>query len=128
LIRLSNTGLKARNMISIRERVYCKLSAFLTPFSCAHLALEKVLKAVFVKAAQEHAPFTHSLPLLASKANIEIPEPMLDRFAEYMEFHIEARYPDDKKDFYKKCTEEFALSKFSEMEEDYQWLIRKLEI
>lgn len=53
---------------------------------------------------------------------------MLDRFAEYMEFHLEARYPDDKKDFYNKCTEEFADRKFNEIEEDYKWLIRKLKI
>lgn len=93
----------------------------------AHLALEKALKAVIVKSTQEHAPFTHSLPLLVSKANLQIPEPMLDRFAEYMEFHLEARYPDDKKDFYNKCTEEFADRKFNEIEEDYKWLIRKLK-
>ena len=53
---------------------------------------------------------------------------MLDRFAEYMEFHLEARYPDEKKDFYKKCTEEFVRPKFNKMEEDYKWLIRKLNI
>jgi hypothetical protein len=80
-----------------------------------------------VKTTREHAPFTHSLTLLASKANIGIPDAMRDRFAEYMEFHLEARYPDDKKDFYKKSTEEFARPKFKEMEEDYKWLIRKFE-
>jgi HEPN domain-containing protein len=92
----------------------------------AHLALEKVLKALVVKNTQEHAPYTHSLPFLASKLGIEIPEQTLDRFAEYMEFHLEARYPDEKKDFYKKCTEEFSVGKFKEMEEIYQWLIQQL--
>ncbi len=53
---------------------------------------------------------------------------MLDRLAEYTEFHLEARYPDEKKDFYQKCTEEFARPKFTQMEEDYEWLIRKLEV
>ncbi len=91
----------------------------------AHLALEKVLKALVVKSTGEHAPYTHSLPFLASKSEIEIPEPMLDRFAEYMEFHLEARYPDEKTDFYKRCTEEFSLQKFKEMEEDYRWLIQQ---
>ena len=51
---------------------------------------------------------------------------MLDQLAEYMEFHIEARYPDEKKDFYKKCTEEFAREKIAEMKKVYQWLIQKL--
>jgi len=93
----------------------------------AHLALEKALKALVVKNTREHAPFTHSLPLLASRAGIEITESMLDRLAEYMEFHIEARYPDKKRDFYKKCNEEFSIQKFSEMKKDYKWLIRKLK-
>jgi hypothetical protein len=56
-----------------------------------------------------------------------MPEVMLDKLAEYMEFHLESRYPDEKKNFYKKCTEEFARMKFSEMEESYRWLMQKLE-
>lgn len=92
-----------------------------------HLTLEKILKAIAVKTTEEHAPYAHSLTLLASKAKIEIPESILDRLAEYTEFHIEARYPDEKKDFSKKCPEEFTYQKFNEMEEIYQWLIQKLE-
>jgi len=93
-----------------------------------HLSLEKLLKALFVKATQEHAPYTHSLALLASKTNLEIPESILDQLAEFMEFHLESRYPDDTKEFYEKCTEEFAHQKFKEMEDVYQWLIRKFKI
>ncbi len=74
-----------------------------------------------------HAPYTHSLALLAKKANIEMTEEMLDQLAEYMEFHIEARYPDEKRDFYKKCTEEFARKKIGEMERVYKLLTRKLD-
>jgi len=51
---------------------------------------------------------------------------MLDQLAEYMEFHIEARYPDERKDFYKKCSEEFTIDKINEMYEVYQWLKKKL--
>jgi HEPN domain-containing protein len=93
-----------------------------------HLALEKILKAFAVKATAEHAPFTHSLTFLASKTGIDIPESILDKLAEYTEFHLESRYPDEKKDFYQKCTEEFACKKFAEIEEVYQWLIQRLEI
>ena len=94
----------------------------------AHLALEKILKAIVVKTTQEHAPFTHSLTFLASQAKIEVQESILDKLAEYTEFHLESRYPDEKKDFYKRCTEEFTRQKFFEMEAIYQWLIQKLEI
>jgi HEPN domain-containing protein len=93
-----------------------------------HLSLEKVLKALVVKATQQHALYTHSLTLLASKTNLEIPESILDQLAEFTEFHLESRYPDDKKEFYEKCTEVFANRKFKEMEDVSQWLIRKLEI
>jgi len=92
-----------------------------------HLALEKALKAVIVKSTQDHAPYSHSLTLLASKAKVEIPEAMIDKLAEFTEFHLEARYPDEKKDFYKKCTEDFARQKFREMETIYKWLTQKLE-
>lgn len=92
----------------------------------AHLAIEKVLKAIVVKETGEHAPYTHSLVLLAKRANIDMTEQMLDQLAEYMEFHIEARYPDEKKDFYKKCTKEFATKKIAEMDRVYKWLTQKL--
>ena len=64
--------------------------------------------------------------MLASKTNIVIPDSIIDQLAEYTEFHIEARYPDEKKDFYKKCTEEFTLGKFSGIESVYKWLTQKL--
>ena len=91
-----------------------------------HLAIEKLLKALVVHATKEHAPFTHSLTLLASKLDFEIKESLLDKLAEIMEFHIEARYPDERRDFYTKCTEEFARKKFNEIEEVYLWLMQKL--
>ena len=91
-----------------------------------HLAIEKLLKAFVVKATKEHAPFTHSLILLASKLDFKIEESILDKLAEIMEFHVEARYPDEKRDFYKKCTEGFAMKKFSEIEDVYLWLKQKL--
>jgi HEPN domain-containing protein len=93
----------------------------------AHLAIEKVLKAIVVKQTGEHAPYIHSLVLLVKKANIKMTEEMLDQLAEYMEFHIEARYPDEKKDFYKKCTEEFTRKKIAEMDKVYKWLTQKLD-
>lgn len=52
-----------------------------------HLALEKLLKAVVVKRTGEHAPFSHSLVMLAQRGKLEMSEEMLDRLAEFMEFH-----------------------------------------
>jgi HEPN domain-containing protein len=90
-----------------------------------HLALEKALKALVVKESGKHAPYSHSLVILAKKANIELTEDMIDDLAEYTVFNIETRYPDEKKTFYDQCTEGFAYEKFSEMEKLYKWLIQK---
>ena len=91
-----------------------------------HLALEKMLKALVVRCTGEHAPYSHSLLMLARKAELDMPEAMLDQLAEIMEFHTEARYPDVKKDFYQKCTPEFARAKFREIKKVYAWCLKKL--
>jgi HEPN domain-containing protein len=44
-----------------------------------HLALEKALKALVVKTTRAHAPYTHSLMLLAKMTNIEWPESIIDQ-------------------------------------------------
>ncbi len=55
-----------------------------------HLALEKLLKSLVVKTSQQHALYTHSLPLLAEKSGIKIPKRTMKRLARFMEFHFEA--------------------------------------
>lgn len=93
-----------------------------------HLAIEKLLKALVVKQTGDHAPYTHSLAMLAAKSGADISAEMLDQLAEFMEFHAEARYPDAKMEFYQKCTREFAKEKFTEIRKVYGWLRKKFEI
>jgi HEPN domain-containing protein len=91
-----------------------------------HLSLEKLLKAVVVKYTKAHAPFSHSLPYLAEKSGVKIPERILVKLREFMEFHFEARYPDANKAFYKKCTRHYASKKLKEMKEVFIWVRAKL--
>ena len=91
-----------------------------------HLALEKLLKALVVKTTLKHAPYTHSLPLLIDKSGIQIPRETIKSLARFMEFHFEARYPDEQKSFYEKCTKEFTAKKLQEMKEVFIWLKEKL--
>jgi HEPN domain-containing protein len=100
---------------------------FLYALFFGHLALEKLLKALVVRRTGEHAPFSHSLLLLARRAELDMPEAMLDQLAEIMEFHTEARYPDVNKVFYQRCTREFAQTKFREIKKVYIWCLKKLE-
>ncbi|MFH0728059.1 MAG: HEPN domain-containing protein [Pseudomonadota bacterium] len=90
-----------------------------------HLALEKLLKAAVVKHTGKHAPYTHSLIMLVGKTGLELQEEQLDILAEIMEFHTEARYPDVKMEFYRKCSREFAKEKFAVIRKIYSWIRKK---
>ena len=90
-----------------------------------HLALGKLPKALVVKTTQQHAPYTHSLTHLAEKMAIRISQNMVKKLIVFMEFHFEARYPEEEKKFYKKCTKEFAGKKMQEIKEVYIWLKEK---
>jgi HEPN domain-containing protein len=87
-----------------------------------HLAIEKLLKALFVKKTKKHAPRTHSLTLLASKMPFEIPDEIKLKLDSFMEFHFEARYPEEQSGFYNKCTKVYTEQKLKEMKEVFQWL------
>jgi len=91
-----------------------------------HLALEKLLKALVVKNTKKHAPITHSLPLLASKLSIELPNEIKKKLARFMEFYFETRYPDEQKMFYAKCTRDFTEQNLNEVKKVFEWLKKKL--
>jgi len=94
-------------------------------FFC-HLAMEKILKALFVKTNEEYPPKTHNLMMLIKSINIEIDEKRLNLLIEINTFNIEARYPDEKLEFYEKCTDEFTIKKMTETEGIIKWLKEKL--
>ncbi len=91
-----------------------------------HLSLEKILKAIFVKFTSEHAPITHSLPLLAQKSGLNIDPSHLEKLAEFMEFYLEGRYPGDLEMVHKKFDRSFTQKKLAEIKEVFQWLKKKL--
>lgn len=91
-----------------------------------HLALEKLLKAVYVRTTNEHAPYTHSLIHLAERLDIKIPQDMMKNLVVFMGFHFEARYPEEEKKFYKKCTKKFSKDRLREIEEVFTWLRKQL--
>ena len=92
-----------------------------------HLAVEKLLKAIVVKKTRSHAPITHSLPLLAERSGLIIPEATQLKLKEFVEFHIEARYPSEQKAFYNRCKKAYTTEKFAEIKEVFKWLKGKLK-
>jgi HEPN domain-containing protein len=91
-----------------------------------HLALEKILKAIYVRNTSDQAPVTHSLPLLAQKSGLHPDGIRLEKLAEFMEFYIEGRYPRELETVYRKYDRSFAMKKLEEIKEMFQWLEKKL--
>lgn len=92
-----------------------------------HLTLEKLLKAVFVKKCDESPPFTHRLVALAEKAGLPVTAEQLELLEIVTDFNLEARYPDEKFSFFKKCTAPFTKNYLTKIEELRKWLRRQIQ-
>jgi HEPN domain-containing protein len=91
-----------------------------------HLTLEKILKAVVANRQDETPPLTHRLPFLAERAGLELSPEHLELLEAVTDFNLEARYPDEKFSFQKKCTREFTARYLTQIEEMMTWLKRQL--
>jgi HEPN domain-containing protein len=93
----------------------------------AHLVIEKLLKAIYVKNVSIACPKIHDLLQIAKKSNLELSEKQMDLLDEVTTFNIKARYPDYKNRFYKKATQQFTEHYILQVEELRQWLIQKIK-
>lgn len=91
-----------------------------------HLALEKLLKAVFVSRYDVAPPFTHRLPYLAERTGLILSVGQLELLETVTDFNLEARYPDEKFTFQRKCTKEFTSGYMAKIEELMAWLRQQL--
>ncbi|MBI2309972.1 HEPN domain-containing protein [Candidatus Collierbacteria bacterium] len=73
-----------------------------------HLAIEKILKAAYVKKRGETPPPIHDLVRLAEGAGLPMVQDYTKKLVEISSFNISARYDDYKQQFYKKANAEYA--------------------
>ncbi len=92
----------------------------------SHLTLEKILKAIFTDKQDTTPPFSHNLVYLSEKANLELNEKDIELLEEVSDFNLEARYPDQKFSFHKKCTFAFTEKKLQQIWRFKEWLLQKL--
>lgn len=88
----------------------------------AHLVLEKILKAHYVKDNHKVPPKIHDLVRLAESTNLKLTKKQEEFLFVVNTFNIEARYPEDKLKFYKICTKEFADENLTKIKDLYLWL------
>jgi len=91
-----------------------------------HLTLEKIFKAIYVKRQKENPPHTHRLVFLAESLSLYLSPGQLELLEAVTDFNLEARYPDEKFSFKKRCTVEFTEEYLKKIEEMKEWLMKKL--
>lgn len=92
-----------------------------------HLTIEKILKAIFYSKKEQTPPFSHNLVYLSEKAEVELNDQQLELLEEISDFNLEARCPDDKFLFHKKCTIDFTKNKLRQIKVLKKWLLQKLQ-
>ena len=92
-----------------------------------HLVLEKTLKALYVRDNEKMIPpKIHNLAQLAEKTKLELTPEQKLFLLDVNDFHIEARYPDYKFNFYKTCTPDFTKDNFNKIKDFYGWLLEQI--
>ena len=73
-----------------------------------HLALEKILKCVYVSAKNDAPPYIHSLKQISQLIGLKLSEKELEQLDEISEFNVSARYEEYKYKIYKRATKEYT--------------------
>jgi HEPN domain-containing protein len=73
-----------------------------------HISVEKMLKALYVKTHEKHAPYIHNLYRLAEISDLKITDEYADWLDKITSFNLHARYDDYKREFYTLCTPVFT--------------------
>lgn len=92
-----------------------------------HLYLEKLLKALVVKATGEHAPRAHNLLLLADRGGLAVPDEKRDVLIRLTGYNIETRYPEDRTAARLRYTREYTDSERKVIQEVGEWLKSELK-
>ena len=92
-----------------------------------HLALEKSLKAIYAQRKGKHAPPIHNLHRLAKLADIKMNDTQIESLLLVTSFNIEARYPDIKRAFRKKCTKEYTQEQMIKIRGLFSWLKKMMK-
>jgi len=92
-----------------------------------HLVIEKILKAIYVKNVDDNVLFIHDLVRIAEKAKLGLTQEQKDILDTLTLFNIKARYPDYKKEFYKKCTKGFTENQIKKIRKIKVWLKKKIK-
>jgi len=94
----------------------------------AHLTLEKLAKAHWVKNHEENIPpKVHNIIWLLEEAKVEMPPEDLMFLEVFNRFQLSTRYPDYLRKIDKICTEELTVNQLNKVKEIRQCLLNMLQ-
>jgi HEPN domain-containing protein len=93
----------------------------------AHLTMEKLSKAHWVKNHQDNIPpRIHNVVWLLGQSNIDLGEETMKFLEDFIDFQLSGRYPDYTQKIYKICTKEYTYKQLKKIEEVRQCLLKML--
>lgn len=91
-----------------------------------HLGLEKTLKAIWAATRKDTPPHTHRLTYLAERLELELSADQSELLETVTDFNLEARYPDEKFSFRRRCTKQFTEEYLKKITGFTAWLRKKI--
>jgi HEPN domain-containing protein len=114
-IKSSNYDIKtAEHMFATGRYVYVL-------FMC-HLAVEKLLKALYEATHEKVPPKTHNLIYLSNAVKLEIPENLLQTIESLNDLSVVTRYPEDISALVKAFKKDRAADYLNKTKEFLKWL------
>ena len=93
----------------------------------AHLVLEKLTKALWVKNHIENTPpKIHNLILLLEQSDIDLSEEKMRFLYDYNAFQLSSRYPDYLNNIHRVCTKQFTEIQLDKVNEIRKCLLEML--
>lgn len=109
-------------------QILFKGKQFIHALFFAHLVIEKLLKAHWIKDNTEDGPpRTHDLEHIYSQTDLEFTSKQTDLIRVMNAWNLEGRYQDYKDKFYKTSTFEYTKTKLKEAEDMKVWLESELQ-
>ena len=95
---------------------------------CAHLSLEKLCKAIWVRDnIENHPPRIHNLRYILDQTTILLSVNQKEFLTLMNTFQIEGRYPDYTGKIYKICNQKFTKETLDQSKNIRQWLQKNLQ-
>jgi len=96
-----------------------------TVFMCQQ-AIEKIIKAIYLKEQEKEAPKSHNLSYLIGLISLQISGEYLELLAELSTYYIEGRYPTYKQKISELLNNEKSESILNKSKELFLWLKEKI--